>query len=142
MLKVMTYRNRGLAVPAVCSLLAAFWITQTASAQTAPNPEPQAREVVQHPVAATQPANLQAARIQTGQRRTPASRPAATTKAGCGDKTTVLIPTPSQDGPQPKWACDEPLVTADPIWKGEKIEFAFNVRNDGEGPLKILAKGG
>lgn len=148
MLNVRIDRSRSFGLVAACALLVVFWGAHTALAQTDPNPEPTppAREVVEAPVAATQPANLTAARpegaqSQTGQPQTPKPGP-ATTEAGCGDKTAVVVPTPLPDGPQPKYVCSEPLVNADPVWKGEQIEFTFDIRNDGEGPLKILAKGG
>ena len=49
----------------------------------------------------------------------------------------------STTNPQPKWACDQQTVTAEPVWRGEKsLTFAFNIRNEGTGDLQIKASGG
>ena len=61
-------------------------------------------------------------------------------KAGCGAKGTM--PQPSPDGPQPVYVCKPSNITADPVWRGETIDFVFNIKNEGEGNLQIQVKGG
>ncbi len=51
-------------------------------------------------------------------------------------------PKPSPDGPQPVYVCKEPKITAEPVWRGEKIDFVFEISNAGEGDLQIKIKGG
>lgn len=79
-------------------------------------------------------------------RVSPATRPATTQPAstrdpGCGSKSKRAIPTPSPDGPQPRWVC-ESKITADPVWYGQPLDFVFEIRNEGEGDLQIQLKGG
>ncbi|MBU0637790.1 MAG: hypothetical protein KKB50_02920 [Planctomycetes bacterium] len=77
---------------------------------------------------------------------TPTTRP--TTQAsrqtqgkGCGD-ASGQVPKPSPDGPQPKWTCEKPAITTEPVWRGAPLEYVFEIGNQGEGPLQIQLKGG
>ncbi len=48
-----------------------------------------------------------------------------------------------QPDPKAKWSCKETTVTRDPVWRGEqKLTFNFFIVNEGEGDLRIRAKGG
>jgi len=111
----------------------------------------------QEPAAAPQakPARtVQTTAAQAGQQRRPAlsprvspatrpatTQPASSTDSGCGSKSKRAIPTPSPDGPQPRWVC-ESEITADPVWYGQPLDFVFEIRNEGEGDLQIQLKGG
>ena len=99
--------------------------------------------------------NQQSAEAVTAQAQAPASQPArrpliqplqsGTTPAkqsGCSDKGSPTVPTPSPDGPQPRWVCKQQTVTADPVWAGTKAEFVFEIANEGEADLQIKLKGG
>ena len=45
--------------------------------------------------------------------------------------------------PNAKWACEAPLQTHKPVWRGdEKLTFTFHIRNEGTANLMINAKGG
>ena len=75
----------------------------------------------------------------------PAAPPVGADQAkagGCGSKGTSAAPTPSPDGPQPQWVCENPKITLDPVWSGTSAVFVFKVGNTGEGPLNIRVKGG
>jgi hypothetical protein len=77
----------------------------------------------------------------------PATRPATTQPAsrrdsGCGSRSKRAIPTPSPDGPQPRWVCKQPKITADPVWGSKSLDFVFEISNEGEGDLQIQLKGG
>ncbi len=72
----------------------------------------------------------------------PATRPAVKKSGGCGTKSAAPTPKPAQSGPHPHWVCAQPTITAEPVWKGERVKFAFKITNDGEADLKIKAKGG
>ncbi len=63
-------------------------------------------------------------------------------KSGCGSSGAGADLTPVTGGPQPLWACGEPVCTIDPIWSGERIECVFMIRNEGQADLNIKAKGG
>ncbi|MFH1746869.1 MAG: hypothetical protein ABIG44_07460 [Planctomycetota bacterium] len=65
-------------------------------------------------------------------------------KKGCGTTggDQVDLTPPSPDKPQPKWACDQPLVEIEPVWSGAAAVFVFKVRNNGEGVLNFSLKGG
>jgi len=76
----------------------------------------------------------------------PATRPATTQPAskrdsGCGGKSKLAIPTPSPDGPQPRWVC-ESKITADPVWGSKAVDFVFKISNEGEGDLQIQLRAG
>lgn len=60
---------------------------------------------------------------------------------GAGDVELNLDP-PPLDQPQPRWACDEPIVEIKPVWSGSSAVFVFNIRNDGEGVLNLRLRGG
>ncbi|UCE60350.1 MAG: hypothetical protein JSU63_01105 [Phycisphaerales bacterium] len=51
-------------------------------------------------------------------------------------------PTPSPDGPQPKWVIEQSNLTIPSVWLGQPLRCGFTIRNEGEGDLKIEAKGG
>ncbi len=79
----------------------------------------------------------------------PGARPAGPGKvpgkkeAGCGKKGSGLdLTPPPPDKPQPKFACKSLGVTAEPVWQGQRVEFKFEIGNEGEGPLHIHVKGG
>ena len=42
----------------------------------------------------------------------------------------------------PRWVCDQPVVTIDPVWRGEPMVFNFTFRNEGTDNLQVLLKGG
>jgi len=60
--------------------------------------------------------------------------------AGCHAQTTT--PQPSPDGPQPVFVCENMELTGKPVWRGEKAEFTFVIKNEGKGDLQVLIKGG
>lgn len=70
----------------------------------------------------------------------------ATPKAGCGSAAGTQDPSPTarstKGGLSPIWVCPEPKLTTDPVWRGQQIECAFMIRNEGTADLKIKAKGG
>ncbi len=77
------------------------------------------------------------------QRQKPGAKPPAK-KKGCGSAAGTqvdLTPRPPTE-PQPRWACDEPVVELEPVWAGSSAVFVFNFRNDGEGVLNLRLKGG
>ncbi|MBN2448458.1 MAG: hypothetical protein JXO22_17155, partial [Phycisphaerae bacterium] len=62
--------------------------------------------------------------------------------SGCAGSDTPPIAQAAPGGPQPHMVLDQTTVTnAEPIWRGKPAVFAFNVKNDGEGPLSIKAAG-
>jgi hypothetical protein len=65
--------------------------------------------------------------------------PAADESAGCGPSREPE-PKPSPEGPQPRWVCKQPKITADPVWSGGQVDFVFEIANEGEGDLKIKLK--
>jgi hypothetical protein len=42
----------------------------------------------------------------------------------------------------PRWACDNTTVTIDPVWRGQRLVFRFDIRNEGDEDLRISARGG
>jgi len=38
--------------------------------------------------------------------------------------------------------CKQPKVTAEPVWRGQKVDFVFEIGNEGEGDLQIKLKAG
>jgi hypothetical protein len=76
---------------------------------------------------------------------------AAAQESGCGAKTDgPPVGTPKRIGEPPnaaggsgaKWVCPETTITPPPLWRGQEIECAWMIRNDGTGNLDIKAKGG
>lgn len=61
---------------------------------------------------------------------------------GCGPASTLDLTPPPPDAPQPKFACAQPVATLESLWKGQPANFEFEIRNAGQGPLKIEVKGG
>jgi len=74
--------------------------------------------------------------------RTPAPKKVQNT--GCTDpkSATIAPPTPSADGPQPRYVCREPVIVKDPVWKGKALTYIFRFENEGEGDLRIRLRGG
>lgn len=66
----------------------------------------------------------------------PASQPAEDDDCGKATKRRQLMPPPA-DQPQPRWACAEPELAAEPCWPGKAVDFVFTLRNEGEGMLDI-----
>jgi hypothetical protein len=62
--------------------------------------------------------------------------------AGCAEGQKGVDPRPAAEGPHPKWVCKEQTVTAGPVWAGKKLEFPFEIKNEGEANLTIRVKGG
>jgi len=89
-------------------------------------------------------------RGKAGQRgdaaKTPKVQKKAIPKTGCGSEAGTQNPVPTSEstkgGPAPRWVCDEPDLTTDPVWNGQQIECAFMIRNEGTADLKIKARGG
>jgi len=54
----------------------------------------------------------------------------------------VVDPKPSPDGPQPRWVLPQQTVEVPPVWVGQNIVCPFNIHNEGDGDLRIRAKGG
>ena len=62
---------------------------------------------------------------------------------GCGSKASgSAYPEPSPTGPHPRFVCKQQDITADPVWQGEKLDFTFEIRNEGEADLQIKIRGG
>ena len=51
-------------------------------------------------------------------------------------------PARSPSAAGPRWACAQPIITANPVWHGKKVECAFEIRNDGDADLEIGAQAG
>jgi hypothetical protein len=56
------------------------------------------------------------------------------------DGETLDMTPPPADQPQPKLVYDRELYVADPIWRGQRARFVFNVRNEGQGVLNMKMK--
>ncbi len=100
-------------------------------------------------VPATRPAKpLTTPAVRRNQPKTPAATPAhqrairKKKSGGCGSKSVTPNPKPAESGPHPHWVCAQSTITADPVWKGQRVKFTFKITNDGEADLKIKAKGG
>jgi hypothetical protein len=71
------------------------------------------------------------------------TRPERDAKKGCGDTGGKLdLTPPPPDAPQPKLVVTERTVTAEPVWQGKQVDFEWEIRNEGEGPLSIQVRGG
>ena len=59
-------------------------------------------------------------------------------------KVGTVQPVAASDtkGAGPRWVCDKPVVTIDPVWRGEPMLFKFDFRNDGTENLTLKLKGG
>ncbi len=68
--------------------------------------------------------------------------PGEKTDVGCSKGTPGSLTPPPPDEPQPKFVCKEPKITVTDVWKGQPAKFAFNITNEGAGPLQIKLKGG
>jgi hypothetical protein len=67
----------------------------------------------------------------------------ATDSSGCGGRgVRPPPPEPSPEGPQPRYVCKEPKITAEPVWHGAHLDYVFEIGNEGEGDLRILLRGG
>jgi hypothetical protein len=51
-------------------------------------------------------------------------------------------PTPVTEGAVPRYVCESPRMTLQPVWEGKPIEATWVVKNEGEGDLKIKIKKG
>jgi len=51
-------------------------------------------------------------------------------------------PQPAGGGAGAKWVCPETTLNVPPLWRGEEIECAWMIRNEGTGNLDIKASGG
>lgn len=100
-------------------------------------PTPAERVSIQRPQA---PGDVKAAPAKSGQQ--PPRNPATAKQGGCGDKSRTPTPKPSPTGPHPRWVCKQPKITAEPVWAGEKVDFVFEIANQGEADLHIKLKGG
>ncbi len=81
-------------------------------------------------------------REEEAQPKPPAQTADTKKDAGCGAKGSSKEPDPqpSPEGPQPRWVCKEPQITAEPAWSGKQVDFVFEIANEGEGDLKIKLK--
>jgi len=70
----------------------------------------------------------------------PAKLSATTQRSGCG--SSKALPQPSPTGPHPRYVCENPEITLEPVWQGEKAEVVFKIRNEGQADLEIQVKGG
>lgn len=53
------------------------------------------------------------------------------------------VPVTFEMNPDAKWVCDQPVVTREPVWRGDKdLTFTFHIRNTGTADLRIKARGG
>ncbi|MCK4342243.1 MAG: hypothetical protein KAY37_11035 [Phycisphaerae bacterium] len=98
---------------------------------------PPARETKQPPVAKADVAGASNAPTPRG---TKPQKPKSESSYKKGTPGKLTPPPP--DAPQPKYVCQEPKITRDDIWKGQKAKFEFVLANEGEGPLQIKLKGG
>ena len=57
-------------------------------------------------------------------------------------KSLVVAGPGAPNGRAGKWVCDEVSVNAAPVWFGEMVECTYHIRNEGQGPLNIQARGG
>lgn len=140
----------------VCRLVSAVLLlacatTAPASADDDPpkaTPPGETTKAQQSGAAVTEPSQDPASQPAERGVRRPVIRPLreaqgrTTTKSGCGDKGKPGLPTPSPDGPQPRWVCKEQTLTGEPVWTGKNAEFTFEIANEGEGDLQIKLKGG
>jgi hypothetical protein len=53
------------------------------------------------------------------------------------DVRTWFAPTP-WDQAQPKLVCDEPNAPSQTVWKGQVMNCSWEIRNDGQAPLRML----
>jgi len=106
---------------------------QATPATTAPEAAAPEKETAKEPAPAPTPAPKPAPK-----------KPAKSKKSGCGgaDDDTPAKVTPAKPGTQPKFVCEQPKITLDPVWQGEPLVFKFNVRNDGDADLRLKIKGG
>jgi hypothetical protein len=70
--------------------------------------------------------------------------PATPKKSGCGgaDDNTPAVLKPAQPGTQPKYYCENPVITHDSVWQGAQLKYDFKVENRGDADLRIKIKGG
>ncbi len=68
----------------------------------------------------------------------------ANAKKGCADAkdSGKPAPVPAETGPQPRWACENPILKPDPIWAGKPLKATWLVKNRGEADLNLKIKGG
>lgn len=66
----------------------------------------------------------------------------AAEKAKTGDTPEKAESAAEKKIPGPRWACDKPSITLDPVWRGEPLVYNFNFRNDGTEDLRVKLRGG
>ncbi|MHC4234345.1 MAG: hypothetical protein ACYSUQ_04435 [Planctomycetota bacterium] len=47
---------------------------------------------------------------------------------------------PTATGPQPRWVCPNQTVTLDPVWRGQPLDYNFQIRNEGTADLRIALR--
>ncbi|MHC4064297.1 MAG: hypothetical protein ACYSUI_07330 [Planctomycetota bacterium] len=47
---------------------------------------------------------------------------------------------PTATGPQPRWVCTNQTVTLDPVWRGQPLDYNFQIRNEGTADLRIALR--
>lgn len=73
----------------------------------------------------------------------PPARAPSSQAGGCGGKEPAgPPPTPAPHGPQPRWVCKQPSITAEPAWGGKSIDFVFEISNEGAGILRFRLRRG
>ncbi len=121
------------------TMLAGGLLVGAANAQPVPAKKAAPRKVAPRKARPTQPQSKKAHTHGRAAGKAPA-------KAGCGGAKTASgkkgpKPLPL-DGPPPKWVCDVTKLEMEPVWHGAQIKAGFTIKNEGEGNLKIKAKGG
>ena len=51
-------------------------------------------------------------------------------------------PKPGARTPGPRWVCGTPAQTSAPVWRGQPMEFRFEIRNEGTETLRYRPRGG
>jgi hypothetical protein len=151
----------GICCLAVVGLLAmaCYAYGQAASGSAASDPPGDAKQV--------EPKKADVKEVQV-KRATKSRQPAADAGGGCGSSSAQPKPTDrsaakkevaraknvvsrasTSKGPEvakgppwPGWACEESNLTLEDLWAGQTLSATWTIRNDGEGDLEILAKGG
>lgn len=112
---------------ALCVVLLAGY----AQAQTIPT-----KKAKRHSISARKPAPP-----ASDQERPPAT-PKSKAGGGCGHAEHQPRKGPVVPDSGAQWSCAQPIVTAEPVWVGSRVEFVFKIKNEGTSELRIKAKGG
>ena len=151
----------GVCCLAVVGLLAmaCYAYGQAASGSAAEDPPGDAKQVD------AKQTDVKQAQVKRGQK---SRRPAASDGGGCGSGSAQPKPANRSAGsksvarsdnvvsrasrskgpevakgpPWPGWACEDSNTTLEPLWAGQSLSVTWVIRNDGEGDLEILVKGG